>query len=79
MTITTPLMDDYFQVQLPKSLNLNRKIQLRQVLTKEKEFDLQDNAKGNMIVMAKGMEKSLIGMVRNGRCMSLTLSTTSHS
>ena len=57
MTITTPLMDDYFQVQLPKSLNLNRKIQLRQVLTKEKEFDLQDNAKGNMIVMAKGMGK----------------------
>ena len=44
MTITTPLMDDYFQVQLPKSLNLNRKVQLRQVLTKEKEFDLQDNA-----------------------------------
>ena len=58
MTITTPLMDDYFQVQLPKSLNLNRKIQLRQVLTKEKEFDLQDNAKGNMIVMAKGMGKT---------------------
>ena len=57
MTITTPLMDDYFQVQLPKSLNLNRKIQLRQVLTKEKEFDLQDSAKNNMIVMAKGMGK----------------------
>ncbi len=76
MTITTPLMDDYFQVQLPKSLNLNRKIQLRQVLTKEKEFDLQDNAKGNMIVMAKGMGKV---SYRNGRCMSLTLSTTSHS
>lgn len=57
MTITTPLMDDYFQVQLPKSLNLNRKIQLRQVLTKEKEFDLQDSAKSNMIVMAKGMGK----------------------
>ena len=57
MTITTPLMDDYFQVQLPKLLNLNRKIQLRQVLTKEKEFDLQDSAKNNMIVMAKGMGK----------------------
>ena len=57
MTITTPLMDDYFQVQIPKSLNLNRKIQLRRMLTKEKEFDLQDNAKGNMIVMAKGMGK----------------------
>ena len=46
MTITTPLMDDYFQVQLPQSLNLNREIQLRQGLTKEKEFDLQDSAKG---------------------------------
>ena len=68
MTITTPLMDDYFQVQLPKSLNLNRKIQLRQVLTKEKEFDLQDNAKGNMIVMAKGMGKviPILGGVLSG-------------
>ena len=59
MTITTPLMDDYFQVQLPKSLNLNRKIQLRQGLTKEKEFDLQDSAKeSSTIVMAKGTGKS---------------------
>ena len=59
MTITTPLMDDYFQVQLPKSLNLNRKIQLRQGLTKEKEFDLQDSAKeSSTIVKAKGTGKS---------------------
>jgi len=58
MTITTPLMDDYFQVQLPQSLKLNRKIQLRQGFTKEKEFDLQDSAKGSAIVMAKGTGKS---------------------
>ena len=58
MTITMPLMDDYFQVQLPKSLKLNREIQLRQGLTKEKEFDLQDSAKGSEIVMAKGMGKT---------------------
>ena len=59
MTITTPLMDDYFQVQLPQSLNLNREIQLRQGLTKEKEFDLQDSAKeSSTIVMAKGTGKS---------------------
>ena len=59
MTITTPLMDDYFQVQLPQSLKLNRKIQLRQELTKEKEFDLQDSAKeSSTIVMAKGTGKS---------------------
>ena len=68
MTITMPLMDDYFQVQLPKSLSLNRKVQLRQVLTKEKEFDLQDNAKENMIVMAKGMGKV---SYRNGKEWSL--------
>lgn len=65
MTITTPLMDDYFQVQLPQSLKLNRKIQLRQGLTKEKEFDLQDSAKeSSMIVMAKGMGKV---SYRNGK------------
>ena len=59
MTITTPLMDDYFQVQLPQSLKLNRKIQLRQELTKEKEFDLQDSAKeSSTIVKAKGTGKS---------------------
>ena len=58
MTITMPLMDDYFKVQLPKSLKLNREIQLRQGLTKEKEFDLQDSAKGSEIVMAKGMGKT---------------------
>ena len=58
MTITTPLIDDYFQVQLPQSLKLNRKIQLRQGLTKEKEFDLQDSARESVIVMAKGTGKS---------------------
>ena len=67
MTITTPLMDDYFQVQLPKSLNLNRKIQLRQGLTKEKEFDLQDSAKeSSTIVKAKGKVS-----YRNGKEWSL--------
>ena len=75
MTITTPLMDDYFQVQLPKSLNLNRKVQLRQVLTKEKEFDLQDNAKENMIVMAKGMGKV---SYRNGEEWSLYILDFEH-
>ena len=58
MTITMPLMVDYFKVQLPKSLKLNREIQLRQGLTKEKEFDLQDSAKGSEIVMARGMGKT---------------------
>ena len=76
MTITTPLMDDYFQVQLPKSLNLNRKIQLRQVLTKEKEFDLQDSAKeSSTIVMAKGTGKS---SYRNGKEWSLYILDFEH-
>lgn len=46
-------MDNLFQNELPKSLNLSRKISVRSQTTTQKEFDLEDKRNQN-IILSKG-------------------------
>ena len=43
MTTITKLMDNYFEKELPQSLGLNRKINLKKEVTYQKEFYLTDD------------------------------------